>query len=48
MRSIRKAVLEDVGALSDCDREFGFGRRKEFFEREIRRGGGYILEQEGT
>ena len=47
MRSIRKAVLEDVGALSDCDREFGFGGRKEFVERAIRRGGGYILEQEG-
>jgi len=47
MRSIRKAVLEDVGALSDCDREFGFGSRKEFVERAIRRGGGYILEQEG-
>jgi N-acetylglutamate synthase-like GNAT family acetyltransferase len=48
MRSIRKAILEDVGALSDCDREFGFGSRKEFVERAIRRGGGYILEQEGT
>ena len=48
MRSIRKAVLEDVGALSDCDREFGFGSRKQFVERAIRRGGGYILEQEGT
>jgi N-acetylglutamate synthase-like GNAT family acetyltransferase len=47
MRSIRKAVLEDVGALSDCDREFGFGSRKEFLERGVRRGGGYILEQEG-
>jgi N-acetylglutamate synthase-like GNAT family acetyltransferase len=48
MRSIRKAILEDVGALSDCDREFGFGGRKEFVEHAIRRGGGYILEQEGT
>ena len=47
MRSIRKAVLEDIGALSDCDREFGFGSRKEFVERAIRRGSGYILEQEG-
>jgi hypothetical protein len=37
MRSIRKAVLEDVGALSDCDREFGFGSWKEFVERAIRR-----------
>ena len=48
MRSIRQAVLKDVGALSDCDREFDFGSRKEFVERSIRRGGGYILEQEGT
>jgi N-acetylglutamate synthase-like GNAT family acetyltransferase len=48
MRSIRKAVLKDVGALSDCDPEFDFGSRKEFVERAIRGGGGYILEQEGT
>jgi ribosomal protein S18 acetylase RimI-like enzyme len=47
MRSIRKAVLEDIGFLSDCDREFGFGSRKEFVESASRRGGAYILEQEG-
>ena len=48
MRFIRKAVLKDVGAPSDCYREFDLGSRKEFVERAIRRGSGYILEQEGT
>ena len=48
MRSIRKAVLEDVVTLSDCDREFGCGGRKESVGRAVRRGGGYILEQDGT
>jgi hypothetical protein len=48
MRAIRKAVLEDIGALFDCDIEFGFGSRNEFVERAIRRGGAYILEQEGN
>ena len=48
MPSIRKAVLEDVSALSDCDRAFGSGTRKGFVERAIRRGGGYILDQGGT
>lgn len=47
MRSIRKAVLEDIGSLCDGDSEFGLGSRKEFVERAIRRGGAYILEQEG-
>jgi N-acetylglutamate synthase-like GNAT family acetyltransferase len=48
MRAIRKAVLEDIGALSDCDIEFGFGSRNEFVERAIRRVGAYVLEQEGN
>jgi len=48
MRAIRKAVLEDVGALSDCDIEFGFGSRNEFVERAIRRVGAYVLVQEGN
>jgi len=48
MRAIRKAVLEDIGALSDCDIEFGFGSRNEFVERAIRRGGACVLEQEGN
>jgi ribosomal protein S18 acetylase RimI-like enzyme len=47
MRSIRKAVLEDIDSLSGCDSEFGFGSRKEFVESASRRGGAYILEQEG-
>ncbi|HEX6566401.1 MAG TPA: GNAT family N-acetyltransferase [Chthoniobacterales bacterium] len=47
MRSIRKAVLEDIGGLSLCDTEFWSGSRNECVERAIRRGGGYVLEQEG-
>ncbi|MBV9877652.1 MAG: hypothetical protein JO025_23195 [Verrucomicrobia bacterium] len=48
MCTIRKAVLEDIGALSDCDIEFGFGSRNEFVERAIRRVGAYVLVQEGN
>ena len=48
MRSIRKAVLEDIGDLSRCDTEFGFANRNQFVERAIQRGDGYVLEQEGT
>jgi N-acetylglutamate synthase-like GNAT family acetyltransferase len=47
MRSIRKAILEDISGLSHCDTEFWFGSRNECIERAIRRGGGYVLEQEG-
>jgi ribosomal protein S18 acetylase RimI-like enzyme len=47
MRSVRKAILEDIGGLSHCDTEFWFGSRYEWVERAIRRGGGYALEQEG-
>lgn len=43
-----KLLLENIGALSDCDIEFGFGSRNEFVERAIRRGGAFILEQEGN
>jgi N-acetylglutamate synthase-like GNAT family acetyltransferase len=48
MRFIRKAVPEDISGLSHCDPEFGFANRNEFLERTIRRGDGYVLEQEGT
>jgi N-acetylglutamate synthase-like GNAT family acetyltransferase len=48
MRSIRKAVLKDIRGLSHCDTEFGFASRNELVERAIRRGEGYVLEQEGT
>ncbi|MBV9731758.1 MAG: GNAT family N-acetyltransferase [Verrucomicrobia bacterium] len=47
MRSIRKAVLNDISGLSYSDTEFWFGSRIEYLERAIRRGGGYALEQEG-
>ena len=46
MRSIRKATLSDILTISACDSEFGSGGRKEFIERAIPRGGGYVLEQE--
>lgn len=47
MRSIRKAALSDIHTISACDSEFGFRSRKEFIERAIPRGAGYVLEQEG-
>jgi N-acetylglutamate synthase-like GNAT family acetyltransferase len=47
MRSIRKAILEDISGLSHCDTGFWLGNRNECVERAIRRGGGYVLEQEG-
>jgi N-acetylglutamate synthase-like GNAT family acetyltransferase len=47
MRSIRKAILEDIVGLCHCDTEFWFGSRNECVERAIRRGGSYVLEQEG-
>jgi N-acetylglutamate synthase-like GNAT family acetyltransferase len=47
MRSVRKAVLEDISGLSHCDSEFGFASRNEFVERAIQRGGGYVLEEDG-
>jgi len=46
MRSVRKAALSDISTISACDSEFGIGGRKEFFERVISRGGGYVLDQE--
>jgi ribosomal protein S18 acetylase RimI-like enzyme len=48
MRSIRKAVLEDISEWSHCDTEAGFANRNEFVERAIQRGEAYVLEQEGT
>jgi ribosomal protein S18 acetylase RimI-like enzyme len=47
MRSIRKAIVEDLSGLSHGDTEFFFGSRNECVERAIRRGGGYALEQAG-
>ena len=47
MRALRKATLSDFRTISACDSDFGFGRRKEFFERAIQKGGGYVLVQEG-
>ena len=41
MRSIRKAIFEDISGLSHCDTEFWFGSRHECVDRAIRRGGGY-------
>ena len=48
MRSIRKATLSDIRTIPVYNSEFGSGNRKELFERAIPRGGGYVLEQEGT
>jgi GNAT superfamily N-acetyltransferase len=48
MRFIRKAILEDIRGLFHGDTESWFGSRTECNERAIRRGGGYVLEQEGT
>ena len=47
MRSIRKAILEDITGLSHCDAKFWFGSRNDCFERAIWRGDSYVLEQEG-
>lgn len=46
MRSVRKATLSDVHEIDACDSEFASGGRKEFAERAVERGGGYILEHE--
>jgi ribosomal protein S18 acetylase RimI-like enzyme len=46
MRSARRATLADIQTISAPDREFASGGRKEFFERAIRRGGGYVLEED--
>ena len=44
---IRKATLEDVGAISVSDGEFASGRREEFVQRALLREGVYVLEQGG-
>jgi N-acetylglutamate synthase-like GNAT family acetyltransferase len=44
---IRKATLEDVGAISLGDSEFASGGREECARRAIQREGVYVLEQGG-
>ena len=44
---IRKATLEDVGAISLSDCEFASGGREECVRRAIQREGVYVLEQGG-
>jgi N-acetylglutamate synthase-like GNAT family acetyltransferase len=44
---IRKAALEDVGAITVGDSEFASGGREEFVHRAVQRGGAYVLEQDG-
>ena len=44
---IRKATLEDVGAISVGDSEFASGGREEFVQRAVQSGGAYVLEQGG-
>ncbi|MFZ0505528.1 MAG: GNAT family N-acetyltransferase [Chthoniobacterales bacterium] len=47
MRFLRKATFADIDTITAVDHEFASGGRKEFFERAIRRAGGYVLEEEG-
>jgi ribosomal protein S18 acetylase RimI-like enzyme len=44
---IRKAALQDVGAISVGDSEFASGGREEFVRRAIAREGVHVLEQGG-
>jgi ribosomal protein S18 acetylase RimI-like enzyme len=48
MRSIRKAALDDVSAISACDREFAFRRREGFARMTAERECLYALEEDGT
>jgi ribosomal protein S18 acetylase RimI-like enzyme len=48
MRSIRKAVLDDVSAFSACDREFAFRGREGFARMTAERECLYALEEDGT
>ena len=44
---IRKATLEDFGAISVGDSEFASGGREELVQRAVQSGGAYVLEQGG-
>jgi N-acetylglutamate synthase-like GNAT family acetyltransferase len=48
MRSIRKAALEDVSAISACDREFASRGREGFARMTAERECLYALEEDGT